>query len=549
VLGQPVYKRDVSIPQATQGSGAQITVAAGGQQVSPLVEVSPYLPGYSVNRSATPVRGPFGTINPGQMVGPNGQLVDTDTAQALLQQAATRQRQSIQSPDQQDLTKAQTAQTKQAILDAQAQITQKHQVLQISQGNLDFLKSKQAFESSISANADARATQQQVFSQQQAVSGLQLQVQQMVSAHNDLQAQLQQQTQQFNATTALATQKANADFQVQQQQQLQSLGTAISNAAMNPGDRAKEASLLLANSGWGQQDQALAGADLRTQTSVMPLQALLNQRTSVMGENSSPYSFTPTQTPQLAPLDLSSIQMPTPNTAGSIPSVAPQTTAGMGSSAAPLNLTGMSTGTALTNPNAAAQGAAASGSSGPNGGAGGVLGVVNGQAVWAPTGSNSTGVTAAATGGLVQSGAYLGDERGAEVHIPLGAGLAYVIKASDVTPEMKAMIGQKKAAGGIFDSTGLYSGTGIDPNSIDTTGAFNFLNQSAANASAGTPWAGMAVPTPVYASSPGFAPENTAMLAGLAAQSQGIDPATYTRIANMLAPVGVNGQGPTRRTG
>ncbi len=94
----------------------------------------------------------------------------------------------------------------------------------------------------------------------------------------------------------------------------------------------------------------------------------------------------------------------------------------------------------------------------------------------------------------------------------------------------------KFANGGIFDGTSLDSSQS-DPNQQL---AKDFLGQSLSNARAGTPFASGNLPTPVFASSPGFNPYVAQLLASLQAQSSGYPAQSFLSQASLYTPRGIN---------
>jgi hypothetical protein len=86
------------------------------------------------------------------------------------------------------------------------------------------------------------------------------------------------------------------------------------------------------------------------------------------------------------------------------------------------------------------------------------------------------------------------------------------------------------------DGTSIFGNLGGQ----DTSAARSFLDLSSLNARAGTPWQGNGVlPTPVYASSPGFSPVVAQLLAGLRAQQSGLPADVFMQQAQALTPAGV----------
>jgi len=192
--------------------------------------------------------------------------------------------------------------------------------------NLQFAEDKNAYANSVKNVELSRDSQKDIFAQQTSIANLKTQQAQMFAQRDQAQATLNQtvnlanagaenETGRFNTTQQFNVQRANEEAARARQQQLQSLGTDIGKLAADPGDRAKYASTVLANSGWGRENTAMAGQDLRTTDSMAPLEALLRQRESVQGQTANPYTYTPLTASKvgketLAPIDLSGVKLP-----------------------------------------------------------------------------------------------------------------------------------------------------------------------------------------------------------------------------------------------
>ena len=152
-----------------------------------------------------------------------------------------------------------------------------------------------------------------------------------------------------------------------------------------------------------------------------------------------------------------------------------------------------------------------------------------------------------ATGG-VANGAYISGERGPELNIPLGDKTIVLnqkqMKAAGIDLK-KLMAGGNKpkqfADGGVFDQGW---GNVTDP---DRTLSMNFLNDALARARAGTPWQSGPLPTPVYASTPGFSPLVMQTLGSLTSMAQGIPTEYFQELAAKYRPSGVR-ESVTQRT-
>ena len=152
-----------------------------------------------------------------------------------------------------------------------------------------------------------------------------------------------------------------------------------------------------------------------------------------------------------------------------------------------------------------------------------------------------------ATGG-VANGAYISGERGPELNIPLGDKTIILnqkqMKAAgiDLKKLMSDSVKPKGFAdGGVFDQGW---GNVTDP---DRTLSMNFLNDALARARAGTPWQSGPLPTPVYASTPGFSPLVMQTLGSLTSMAQGIPTEYFQELAAKYRPSGVR-ESVTQRT-
>lgn len=408
------------------------------------------------------------------------------------------------------------------------QMAELQQRAMIEANNLTFLKDKDAYARKVEDKKLTLDTQQQMFSQQQTVAGLQFQMASLQSQRDAMNAQSQQEADRFNAQQGFAVQQANAQNAQRKQEQLQGLAKDIGVLGADPGDRAKLASTILANSGWGQSNTATAGASFITPESLMPLDALLHNRENVRNQPDNPFSFTPIQARSAGPINFGNVTMPGQSqgfnqnaTTTWMPGSQPAQTAQDGTQTA-------------------------------------------GGFSWSPTGTG--GIQAAEEGGFL-GGAYISGEAGPEINIPLGGGQTLVLNEQQAKQhglDLKAMMkgGQTKmASGGIFDPTPLSSATpaaGGDLNRYGTSGsagsgglyggadlgdqtlAKDFLNEASTRARSGTPWQTGTLPTSVYASSPGFNPLVASLLASITAQSQGIPADFFLQQAQLYRPTGAN---------
>lgn len=540
-------------------------------------------------------------------------------------QAADRQQRAYEFDQSQTFAKEQWLFQKQnAIdqlqLDRETLATQQAQNARefvIAQQNLQLQQDKFGFESAMSLRMESRATEAQIFQQQAAVADLQMQQVAIAQRTKELNAQLQQEVNIFNAGKAadvsmfnidqqskaamfnsegamkagmfnaemqFNVDKANTENERLRQEQLQRLADSISEAAKDPGDRGKLASLILANSGFGAMDAAIAMYDGTTPDSLMPLEALLRQREDVMSSEARPFDFTPVSftpvtagvanfTPakavQAAAPDFSGVNIPQPNTTpfnpASIPTQAPRP--------APTN-------------DSTTQNYIASGNTTAPGGE--QFKAANGQNLTAEQRAQLPQfviddmikrgqIPAMADGGIVSS-AYRGDEEGQELHIPFGNGDRMVVphdKAKKLPNKPKtatsgvvdgAYMGnddgdavhipipgtnmtiimpigkgkktkgmKKMASGGLFVNEGksMYEGLLSD---TDRTRAQNFLGEASKRASFGTPFDINHLQTPVFASSPGTSRFVSDLLGSLNSIKRGLPPEYFEEQRRLLTP-------------
>jgi len=367
--------------------------------------------------------------------------------------------------------------------------------LALKQQNLAFLKDKHAYEMEIGRHQEARATQAQIFGQEMDIS-----------------------------QARFAIDQANRALEERRQDRLQAVNRDISQAAMDPGDRGMYASLRLANSGWGQD---VAG-DMRTPESLAPLENMLRLRsdlttpaeqiqytgpTSPSGINLGALTQSPQGTMQAGPPDLT----PGYTTPGVVEGGQPPLPG-------PVNLN-------ADEIMAGAQWAPTQGTYGdPTAG-------INLQALMGP----DNDLPLKDKGGI-EDEAFIAGEKGPELVMPLADGRTRVFNEEQMGAlgiNLKNIV--KMAAGGIFD---LPNDAFAD---TDRNLATDFLTRSTQIAKQNTPWQGMAIPGPTFASSPGFDPIVAQLMAAINAQETGLPAAAYLRQAALRRPAGV-GEAPIRRT-
>ena len=447
----------------------------------------------------------------------------------------------------------------------------------LEQENQRFLRDKLAVDTEFGNRNLQLATQNQLFNQQATLASIQLDMTAMTQQAQQLQAQLTQEVNLFNAAKAADVSMFNIDqqtktamfnaegafnaatfneqmqFSVDQanvqnerlrQQQLQDLAMSISEAAEDPGDRGRLASLILANSGFGAMDAAIADADLRTQDSLVPLEALLRQREDVQGQDPTPFGFTPVEwqdiqagqatfTPAKAtnvPMpNFSNVSLPKPNTTPFKPVKAPQSKSTPTFDSTKQNF--IASGKNTISPNEQFQNwdTAEARAQIPDF----VLKdmIARGQ------------IPAMEEGGMVEGAFIAGDssdgKENEELIIPLGDGMTLIL------PKKKMKDGSKKATKGVpkFQDGGLFQNEGRSMyegllDDTDRTRAQNFLNEAGRRAALGTPFDINRLQTPVFASSPGTSPFVTDLLASLNAIQRGVPQDYFREQANLLRPAG-----------
>lgn len=344
--------------------------------------------------------------------------------------------------------------------------------------NQKFLEDKFKFESSVAITQEARATQQQMFGQQATVANLQLSMAQITQQANDTNAQLKNSVElfnagksadvsmfnidqktkvaQFNSQMAFDVQKANADEKARRDQQLIDVADKISKAGADPGDRGALASMIqaLGPEGFGSADAAIAKSNgsLITNDSLVPLESELRTRDDIRNRDPNPFKFTPIEagtasfTPataaQVAQPDFSGVNVPTPNTTPFDASAA-QALANKTASApvSPQNF------------DSTQQGFIANGTTSVPGeqlNTGGQALTAEQRAQipdYALQSMIDSGLIPKMARGGTTDGAYIGDERGAEMHIPLPDGNRLVIPHN--------MVGQTPFGGSAGPTTGF----------------------------------------------------------------------------------------------
>ena len=211
-----------------------------------------------------------------------------------------------------------------------AAILRGQQEIAIAQRAASLNENKDAYARSVDNVKLQREAQTALFSQQADIARLQTEQVGLIARRDESQAQLdqavnlanlsaEQRGQEFNVTQEFNVQRANEEAARARQQQLQTLGTDIGKLGADSGDRGQYAATILANSGWGQADRALAGTNMNTTASLSPLESLLRQRETVQNLSDKPYTYKATTIPtaartQMAPVDFSRVNIPTPQT-------------------------------------------------------------------------------------------------------------------------------------------------------------------------------------------------------------------------------------------
>lgn len=410
-----------------------------------------------------------------------------------------------------------------------------------------FLNQKESFAESISSQTLLNETQQQQFNQQQAIATLGIQEATLNNQWQTTNAQLAQAAQVANANNALAAQQLNQQAEQSRQANLLKTNEDIATDAQNPTDYGKLAAFELANRGWGQAADNSGTANLTSQQSLQPLANDLNLQKTLQ-QPITPYVPPQIVAPQIGTPNLAGIALPTAGASGAAP-IAPTVTssgpsAGWGQPGyAPIGQT-PATATA-SNPNntlsslnlAALVGGNTSVLGGTDYAAAAQTPSANAGSAQPTAGGTQGGLQGEKKGGPTV-GAYKSGEAGDEINIPMiinGKPGAYVIP-HHIVAKMKA--GDIKRLKGFVDGGIFSGGSGIDLGSLtDTAQAQNFLGQTYRNGVAGIPGVGN-IPTPVYASSPGFNPDVTALFGSLAATAGRGPLDFYQQQAANLAPTG-----------
>lgn len=362
-----------------------------------------------------------------------------------------------------------------------------------AQATQAFLQQKEAFAEAQDNTRLLNEARQQAFTNNLTLVNLQTQRQQM-----------QAQRDQFNATMQMQIAQANRDAERQRTQDLEAVNRDVASFAGDATDYGKLAAFQQGHGGWGQAAGASGNADFRTEQSLQPLAGALANR-ETLSRPAQQIQYNP-----LAPLpmlDLSSLTNQPPATTtsqrnGSLSNVWGGELSG----------------------NNAADAFAGTGTQGMFVDALKATG-------YKPANTNAQGDIPAAANGGMQRGAYISGEAGPELNIPMGKGKALVLNAEQMAKmkgnHIKALA--EMATGGVFDNGNI-----LNLDALDTTQARQFGNDAFAR---GLQNAGLSnVPTPVYASSPGFSPIAAQLYGGLGALA-GRGPADlYQQQARQLAP-------------
>jgi hypothetical protein len=451
----------------------------------------------------------------------------------------------------------------------------------------EFLRDKFAVE--VAMGRDAQVLQTEIALDDSVRSGRQLTFQYQ---------QLQQTAQQFNATGEMQAAIENQRRMELQEARRAQLATNIGVTAQDAGSRGELAARLLANPNLGSLDAGLAGGeDFFTEESLVPLTDLLGQRADA-AKDPNFLEFNPITatglpniaTPQFTPPGeyivpelgaASGDYVPPPVGVSPAPnrgflqepvSMGQQRVTAMGDEHARLMAAGVGTDsdqykTAMDAVTPTPEYTARHG--GMNVGA--QLTELPQSVLDDPRYPGNPNFEMKADGGLA-SGAYIGDEKGPELHIPLGLGEALVIphdqvknflrKASEhgagamkkggkppedsVAADLAGMGFGAMELGGVFDK-GTIFGTARP---TDQTGTRNFLNEALKRALTGTPWQGQGrAPTPVEVSAQGTDPMVRELAASLSALGTGTPQDVFLRRAAALTPRGISERaGGVRRT-
>lgn len=456
-------------------------------------------------------------------------------------------------PEERALLLAQRDAAEAGIQNAKDTLVYNYKKLSLEQLNADFSQKQAALANARDDKRLAMEASQNLFNQKSAIAGIELNIAQAMQAQQQFQAQMDWSVEQlntnsinessrFNAQMGFNVDQANVAFQQRKQEQLQSLARDISEAAKAPGDYGKLAALTLANTGWGAANTAIGrGTELRTTESLSPLESQLRTRRDVMASPDRPFTFTPisptlANAPVIPGIDFSKVVVPQFTQPAPIPNPIPVPAGGGGGGGggtptaygAYLASSGVPSWAIAITPGATTTSGGSDGGSSSSGG--------------------TTGGTTGMYKGGVTSGAYISGERGPELNIPLGDKTIVLnqkqMKAAGI--DLKKLMSDSNkpkqfADGGVFDQGW---GNVTDP---DRTLSMNFLNDALARARAGTPWQSGPLPTPVYASTPGFSPLVMQTLGSLTSMAQGIPTEYFQELAAKYRPSGMR-ESVTQRT-
>ncbi len=389
---------------------------------------------------------------------------------------------------------------------------------QIEEANRDYALSQQEYDFKVAQQAWAesegqkeRAAQAARDAQQAWYQGQQigLQIGDMRTQLAITNARMQQETAQFNAQMGFNVQQANQQAREQKAARLQALSSDISEASKDPGDRAKLASYVLANTGWG-QDTGVGQQDFVTDESLTGLEGLLRTRQDVQNQSDNPYSFSPLTAQQI---DLSFLDKLGGGQPGTMQTGSP----------GPINVETAGSPKLM--------------------GAGGIADTDQrvGEFVTDESGKTTwkgpdiqwerarAGLPQLEHGGMVQGAFIAGDssdgKENEEMIMPLGDGMTLIVP----------MKGKRKPKGmEHFQDGGLFGN--LDMNRDLSR---SFLSETNRRARAGTPFEDELF-SPVWASSPGTNPIVRDLLNALNASQRGIPVAFSEYQQQRYAPAGIN---------
>lgn len=390
-----------------------------------------------------------------------------------------------------------------------ATLKQKDVDLALQQRLAAFNENEAIFGRSIKNAELAERAQTRLDANRQNMAALEMQKVQLQTSIAAQNAQLQQ-----------AHERDVMQFEADKQRRLTEANASIGKLAADPGDRGVYTGTVLANSGWGQTQGALAATDQRTGESLQPLAGQLNNRDQIAASQ-APAMPSLIPTPDLTGINLAAL--------GANGSNNPNLAADQARAAA--------MAAAINTPAAQASQGTVEGGTPASPAQGGIdLAALIGGNTSALTGAGYKQTPAMKSGGMVQGAYVSGDAPGPdpsaggarpELNIPLPDGKTAVLNEKQMDAlgiNLKRIM--KLADGGIFASPLL-----------DTTRAREFSDETARRTLTNTGL--QQAPAPVFSAGPNADPFVTQLLDSVFAASGHGPAGAYTYQANLLRPRGM----------